>query len=165
MAEGNGTAPAREFNTETLRGDIRDAVLAEFKLMPKPWQQMNEAEQERIIARASDIADKLVGGTIDIVAARGLPSLAISVAKFTVDGNEIKGTYTAYAADENLLRIRHLADRRAIFVLADPADYEGEKKPAESDVVGDLAIPKSGPGTPTDEATFAKLGRGNGAAA
>jgi hypothetical protein len=38
MAKGNGNAkPIIEFNTETLRGDIRDKVLAEFKLMPKSW--------------------------------------------------------------------------------------------------------------------------------
>ncbi len=158
MAKGNGAqAPTPEFNTETLRGDIRDAVLSEFKLMPKPWQQMTEDEQERMITRATDISGKVVRGAVDLIAARGLPALPISIAKFTVEGAEIKGTYTAFADDENLLRIRHLAERRAMFVMASPDEYEGERKPAETEVVGDLAMPK---GERPDEAQLAKVGQG-----
>jgi hypothetical protein len=121
---------------------------------------MNEKEQERIITRATDIAQSVVIASVDLVAARGLASLPISVAKFTVDGSELKGTYTAYASDENLLRIRHLAERRAMFVMADPAEYEGERAPAETEVVGDLAIPK-GDEPRADEAALAMVGRGN----
>ena len=162
MGKGNGKAETSEptFDTETLRGDIRDAILTEFKQLPKPWQQMNEDEQERVITRATDIAGKVVVGAVDLVAARGLPALPISIAKFEVDGAELKGRYTAYATDENLLRIRHLADRRAMFVMADPEEYLGEKKPAETEVVGDLAMPKTGPGSPSDPKALEKIGRG-----
>lgn len=162
MAKANGAAKAPEtqeqFDSETLRGDVRDAVLSEFKLMPKPWQQMNEEEQGRIITRAIDIADKVVTGAVDLVAARGLAAMPISVGKFTVDGSEIKGTYTAFADDEALLRIRHLAERRAMFVMADPAEYQGERKPAEPEVVGDLAMPKDG--ERADAAALEQVGRG-----
>lgn len=159
MAKGNGKVETSEptFTTDTLRGDIRDAVLSEFKLMPKPWQQMNEDEQERMITRATDIAQKVVAGAVDLIAARGLPAMPISVAKFTVDGSEIKGTYTAFADDENLLRIRHLAEQRAMFVMASPDAYFGERKPAETEVVGDLAMPK---GERQDEAQLDMVGQG-----
>jgi hypothetical protein len=162
MAKGNGNgAQAPQFNTETLRGDIRDMVLSEFKLLPKPWQQMNEEEQERLINRADDVAAKLVNTAVDLIAARELPALAITVAKFTVDGSQIKGTYTCNADDGALLLIRDLSDKRAIFVLADPASYAGEKAPAETEVVGDLAMPKTGPGAPSDPVAESKIGRGN----
>lgn len=163
MAKGNGKAQEASepaFATETLRGDIRDMVLSEFKLLPKPWQQMTEDEQERLITRATDIAATVVSGAVDLIAARGLPAMPISVAKFTVDGSELKGTYTAFADDENLLRIRHLAERRAMFVMASPEDYLGERKPAETEVVGDLAMPKTGPGSPSDPKALEQVGRG-----
>lgn len=147
---------------ETLTGDIRDMVLTEFKHQPKPWQQMNEEEQQRLIDRAEDIAGQLVQRAVNIIAERGLPSLPITVGKFTVDAGELKGVFEAYASDDNLLRIRHLAGQRAMFVLASPDAYEGEKAPAEPENVGDLAIPKTGKGAPSDPEALKKVGRGNG---
>lgn len=144
MAGKNGkpenTTPS--IDTDTLRGDIRDAVLTELKQAEKSWRLMNEDEQERVITRAADIADTLVRRAVDLVAARGLDCLAITVGKFQVDAGSIKGTFEAYADDNSLLAIRHLADKRAMFVLADPQAYFGEKKPAEPEVIGDLAMPK-----------------------
>lgn len=162
MAENE---PTNELATETLRGDIRDDVLREFKHMPKSWQAMNEEEQQRIITRAADVADKLVRRAVDLVAARGLPALPIEVGKFTVDGAAIKGTFECYADDESLLRIKHLANKRAMFVLASPDAYNGEKGKPETEVVGDLAIPKEAVSAQAEE-NLAKVGRGkkNGAA-
>lgn len=131
-----------QFVTDTLRGDIRDAVLSEFKLMPKPWQAMNEDEQDRVIRRAQDIADNVVRSAVDLVAARGLPAIPIEVGKMTMDGAEIEGKFKCYADDETLLRARHLQNSRAMFVLASPAAFNGEEKPAETEVVGELGMPK-----------------------
>lgn len=144
-ANGNGKAPTTPtIDTETLRGDIRDILLIEFRQMPKPWQQMAEREQQEYIDRATKVADSLVRQAVDLIAARGLNSLAITVGKFTCEASAIKGNYEAYASDEALLSIRHLCDRRAMFVLADPSEYLGEKAPAKPDNVGDLAMPAGG---------------------
>jgi hypothetical protein len=155
-------AEAINLQTETLRGDIRDAVLTEFKQIPKPWQQSSEEDQERMIRRATDIADQLVRRAIDIIAERGLPALPIEVGKITVDGAACKGTFECYADDDNLLRIRHLQGSRAMFVLASPARFNGEQAPAETENVGDLAMPK-GDDTRADEENLAKIGQGKAA--
>lgn len=161
MSSENGAATATPLlDTKTLRGDIRDAVLTEFKHMPKQWQMMNEQEQQRAINRAEDIGRELVQRAVDLVAARGLPALAITVGKFTCEASEMKGTFEAYPSDENVLQIRHLCDRRAMFVLASPEDFKGERKPAEPENVGDLAMPKAKESDPAAEAT---LGRGKNA--
>lgn len=146
---------------DTLTDDIRDAVLAEFKLMPKPWQQMTEDEQHRIIDRASDIGANLVIKAIDLIAARGLPSLPIKVGKIVVEGAECKGTFECYADDDNLLRMRHLQGSRAMFVLASADAYNGETEQPKPDVVGDLAIPTTGQGAPSEPGIEATIGRGN----
>ncbi|MEO6381956.1 MAG: hypothetical protein ABIO35_08160 [Nitrobacter sp.] len=147
-----------KIETETLRGDVRDAILTEFKTIPKPWQAMNEDEQERIINRADDIANTLVRRAIDLIAARGLPSIPIEVGKMTMDGAEVEGKFKCYADDEMLLRARHLQNSRAMFVLASPDAFNGEEKKPEPDVVGDLAMPKG----PTDAEAIAHFGRKNG---
>jgi hypothetical protein len=131
-----------KLSAETLIGNIRDAVLTEFKQMPKPWQAMNEDEQSRLIDRSTDIGDTLVRQAVDLIAARDLPALPINVGKITVDGAECKGTFECFANDENLLRIRHLQGARAMFVLASPDAYAGETEKPQPEVVGDLALPK-----------------------
>jgi len=156
---------ATEIATTTLRGDIRDKILSEFKTMPKSWQAASEEEQERMISRAKDIADTLVRRAIDIVAAKGLPALAITVGKMTIEKSECKGSFECYADDESLLRIRHLQGSRAMLVLASPDAFNGEQKKPETDVVGDLAMPKGEPPR-ADEDLLAHVGQGkaNGAA-
>lgn len=126
---------------KTLRGDIRDLILSELKHVDCPWSKANEDEQQRRIDRSTDIADQVVRRAIDLIAARGLPALPIDVGKITVEGAECKGTFECYADDENLLRIRHLQGSRAMFVLASPSAYQGEKAPQVPDNVGSLAMP------------------------
>jgi hypothetical protein len=151
-----------ELNTESLRGDIRDRILTEFKHIPNVWPKMAESEQERLISRAQDIASELVRKAVDLVAERGLPALPIEVGKITIDGGACKGMFECYADDENLLRIRHLQGSRAMFVLASPDAFNGEKKPQETDNVGDLAMPK-GDEPRADEANLEQVGQGKAA--
>lgn len=155
-----------ELATTTLRGDIRDKILSEFKAIPKSWQTSSENEQSRLINRAKDIADSLVCRAIDIIAAKGLPALPITVGAMTIEQSACKGKFECFADDESLLRIRHLQGSRAMFVLASPDAFNGEQKKAETENVGDLAMPK-GDEPRADEANLAAVGTGkaNGAAA
>jgi hypothetical protein len=150
-----------DLNTDTLRGDIRDRILAEFKHVPNAWPKLAESEQDRLISRAQDIAGELVRKAVDLIAERGLPALPIEVGKITVDGGACKGNFECYADDENLLRIRHLQGKRAMFVLASPDAFNGERKPAEADVVGDLSMPKEG--ERADEQLLQQVGQGQAA--
>lgn len=152
-----------ELATDTLRGDIRDAVLSEFKTMPNVWQKMGEGDQERLIRRAEDVANTLVRRAIDIIAEKGLPALPIEVGKIEVDGSTCKGKFECYADDEALIRMRHLQGARAIFVLASPDRFNGEQGKAEADVVGDLAMPKSEEAGRADEANLEQVGKGKAA--
>jgi hypothetical protein len=147
---------------ETLRGDIRDAILGEFKAVPGAYPKLSEDEQQRLIHRAADIANRLVRDAIDVIAQRGLPALPITVGKITVDGSACKGAFECYADDENLLRIRHLQGSRAMFVLASPSRFNGEQKEAKPENIGDLAMPE--PEQRADEDALSKVGQGRAAA-
>lgn len=122
-----------ELASETMTGDIRDFLLSHLRDMQKPWAQMSQAEQKAKVELAEKAAENLVKNALETVAGRGLPFMVITVGKFTCDGAEMKGTYSAYASDENLLRARHLSERRALFVLADPDLYFGERHEAKTD--------------------------------
>lgn len=145
---------------ETLRGDIRDLILAEFKGMPKPWEKMAEHEQERMIHRASDIAGRLVRDGLDIVASRGFDHYAVELGEFTI-GEGIKGKFQA-AFDPEL--VGSLCSRRSstiMLIALDAKDFAGEREKAKPDNVGDLAMPKNGSGERPDAAALANVGRGS----
>ena len=126
---------------ETLRGDIRDALLTELKVGEKPWQQMNETEQERVIRRAETLASDLVNRVVTIVAHEGHPHLIGKVNKFTVkDGLKIEFGVAGLA--DNIVKLAQHSGDGAVLVLIAPAKYQGHRKPAEPDVIGDLGIPR-----------------------
>lgn len=164
MAKPKQTDVAEITEAKTLRGDIRDQILAEFKGMPKPWQQMNEAEQRRVIERASEIALMLVTRAVRIAAHEGAPHLTAEVGQFTVkDG--LKVQMAAAGTVENITR---LAEHRgaAVIVLVDPAKYHGERQKAQPDVVGDLRLPRpaSNGEAREDEANISRFAEHNASA-
>ena len=157
--EGAATA----LQADTLRKDIRNLILTEFKHAPGAWPKLSEGDQQRLISRAEDIAGTLVRRAIDVVAERGLPALPVEVGKMKVDGRTVKADFECYADDDNLLRMRHMQGTRAMLVLASPDRFNatnGEKEP-EPDNVGDLGIPK-GDGERPDADALAAVGRGKG---
>ena len=129
-----------EFVAETLRGDVRDAVLREFKAMEKPWAQMNEKEQERLIHRAVDIAHSLTNSAIRVAAHRGFAYLVAGVKQFTVT-DEIKTVVTCSATVENITKLAKHAGEM-VCVLISPTVFFGEREKATPDVVGELKLPK-----------------------
>jgi hypothetical protein len=151
---------------ESLKGDIRDALLTEIKQLKKPWEQMAEYEQERVIHRCRDIAGKLVHETVRITAARGFINMPVQLGKFTVEAEKgISCSFNMARSPENLLALGERIGSIVLIVPVDVHDFMGERKPAEADVVGDLRMPKngqptSGPGAPSDPDAEAKLGRG-----
>lgn len=142
---------------ETLRGDIRDVLLTEFKLRPKAWEAMNENEQESVINRIENITRDLVRRAVDIVAHEGHPYLVGKVNKFTVKAGPegLKIEFGAAGLADNIVKLVQHSGDGAVLVLISPAKYQGQRKPAEPDVIGDLGIPRP------DEAQINKFLQGD----
>lgn len=147
---------AEKIALETMRGDIRDALLTEFKSRPKAWQQMNEQEQDSIIFRLNHIAQGLVDRAVYVVAHQGAPYLAGEVNKFTVkDGLKIE--FGSAGLAENIIKLAEHSGA-AVLVLIEPRKYQGQRADAKPDVVGDLKMPRER----QDEAQLAQVGKGAG---
>lgn len=156
---------------ERLFRNIRDEILREFKTGEKPWQKMNQDEQQRIIDRVESIARGLILEAIDITAARGFDCYDVTLGNFTVkrdsDGIKFIEAKISTQFDAELLASlgKHIG-MEVILVARDKADFFKDTTKAKPDVVGTLAMPvPTGPGAPSDDAAIAALGRGNGAAA
>lgn len=128
---------------ESLKGDVRDAILQMVKGLAKPWAKMTEWEQESAIRQCADIAGKLVHETVRITASRGFDHIPVSLGTFTVDAEKgIQSKFAMARTPDNLVAMGERLGSIVLLIPMDVHEFMGEKKPAEADVVGDLAMPK-----------------------
>jgi len=119
-------------NTDTLSGDIRDALLTHVRSMRIPWAMLAEDEQQATIDAITETAKSAVRQVAHLVAERGFSHLAVTIGKWSVSG----GLAISLSAAGTVENIRSLAERTgpgAVLVLTDIADFIGEKAPAKAD--------------------------------
>ena len=76
---------------DTLRGDIRDSLLAWFKAQPKHWSMMSEAEQRNLADSADRYSRTLVKDACQIIAAAERPCIVATLVEYKEkDGVEAK---------------------------------------------------------------------------
>lgn len=118
--------------SETLTGDIRDAMLDRIKALKKPWAQMSEADQRDLVHGLNSAAFELVRGAVEIIAQDGRTVIRASLESATVkDGIDAK----IHLAKSDPMR-HELLDAVGSLVLiaiASTDPYRGERKPAETD--------------------------------
>jgi hypothetical protein len=123
---------AIELETETLSGDVRDAILNKFRNQQKPWQQMTEAEQSMFNNSIDSTARYLVTQAVKLVAAEGRKTIAAVVDSITVkDG--IKATVTLPKSDEQRHNLIDSQGQTVLIVVVDTEKFNGEKEPAPVD--------------------------------
>jgi len=117
---------------ETLRGDLRDAMLDRFRNTKRPWAAMTETEQREVADQFDAAARHLVQEATRIIAAGGRQTIVATVDSITVkDG--IKVVAKVPMTEESLLQLG-LAQGHAILIVAASSDqYSGESNPPEID--------------------------------
>lgn len=117
---------------ETLKGDIRDRLLAIVKAMPKPFEGLDEKGQTLLAEAVGLIAERLIFGAIEIVHAEGAPSL-----RMTVDGVSFKKGVRVTLQGSRRDPYRHLladaTDADVLVVIEGAARFMGEAAPPAID--------------------------------
>lgn len=120
------------FNLETLRGDIRDGLLARLKTQPKPWSVMSETEQQTLIDGCDRLADNLVRKAVDMLAANGRDTIQGTLEQYT-HKDEIKAVIKIGNHAENTESLREMVGGRVLIVSSDPSQFLGQKDEAKPD--------------------------------
>jgi hypothetical protein len=127
----------------TLSGDIRDVLLTHMRSMRVPWAMLSEDEQRDKIEAATKCGEDVVRRAVQAVAIGGFPAVVVSVGSVKFDkGVEIK--LTAAGIVENIVRLAEHGKQSAVLVLAESANYFGDRAPARPD--------KQQPGLPLEDA-------------
>lgn len=117
--------------SETLLGDVRDALLDRIRNLPKPWAAMTTSEQSEMIDGCTRAASHLVNETARIIAANGFPTISGKLVKAQVkDGMQLQIDVSRH--DPQRLTVIDSVDRPVLIVFAEPDMFMGEKAPAKT---------------------------------
>lgn len=117
---------------ETLSGDMRDAMLTHVRSMKVPWAMLNEEEQAEKIDAIQRGCQDIVRRACAAISHRGFPHVTVAVGAIKIDkGLEIK--LGAAGTVDNITRLANHGKASAILVLAESADFFGERGPAKPD--------------------------------
>jgi hypothetical protein len=152
MAAKNGHAAAddrtkrlkdrQDLQATTLRGDIRDVVLRLVRELPDHWKKMAGGAQEDVIERIERLAATIVDQTVDIVTSRGADSQVVRLGKISADKGMIECKFTVPYSNEALIALGTRQGQEVVLIARDTEQFKGEREKAESDNIGDLAIPR-----------------------
>lgn len=125
-------ASLAEFVTDTLVGDLRDALLGRLKAMPKPWTTMSEGEQQSLIDGCTNAARTLVALAAQIIAANGQPHIVATLEQVLIKD----GAKLVLKASRHTPEIHDFIDAAGatvVLALADTQSFGGERSPAKPD--------------------------------
>lgn len=116
----------------TLSGDIRDALLTHLRTIRVPWAMLAEDEQAACIYQVEHAAEAAVRRIANIVAANHKPHVVGTINKYTVK-NDIRVEFNVTSLVANICALAEHGKAGAVLVLANAADFIGERAPAKPD--------------------------------
>ena len=75
---------AREMTAETVGKDLLQALLAELRLLPKPWEQLPQGRQDDVIDRLRRRVETNVKMAVHLLAAQGRIVVAGAMDQITI---------------------------------------------------------------------------------
>lgn len=118
--------------TETLSGDVRDALLTHLRSIKVPWAMLSEEEQQEHITAISNTAEHAVRRIVGLVAGGGMPAVIGTIKKFTVT-DAIKVEFLVSSLVANICALAEHGKTQAVLVLSNATEFLGEHAPAKPD--------------------------------
>lgn len=117
--------PLIDLAADTLRGDVRDSLLAWFKAAPKAWPFMGEREQRDLAEAADRYAGQMVKLACQIIAAGERPCIVAKLVEYKEkDGVEAK---LKLASKGDIVAALHEACGKEVLIVTSGAEeYLGE---------------------------------------
>lgn len=150
-----------EFDTGTVFGDMRDAILDLFKHRPKMWSAMSAGEQQDTVRHIEGLAKSILGKVVLVVAQDDSDTIqATLLGQFAVKNETIEAKLKIEHADsEVLLDLYQLAGHRVVIVSADDKRFMSTRRDPEIEPdQRDLGLPNNAepqPKPPADDSDLA----------
>lgn len=117
---------------ETLRGDIRDAMLSRIRHMKTSWSLCTEAEQAEIVNGLELAAKNLVRGVVRELSAHEFPHAVVTLGEVKIGGSKgIEAKITCQNIEVNRNTLGDHVGQMVQVVMIDSENFMGEREPAE----------------------------------
>lgn len=124
--------PLVDLAADTLRGDIRDSLLAWFKAQPKAWPLLSEREQRDLADAADRYSGELVKSACKIIAAGERPCIVATLTEYREkDGVEAK--LKLPSRGEVVAQLHEACGREVLIVTSGAEEFMGEAGAAKID--------------------------------
>lgn len=121
-----------EFDPSTLTGDVRDVLLTHIRSIKVPWSMLSEEEQIDKIMAITECGKDVVRRVCHTIIKGGFPSVDVLIGPIKIDKDiEVKIHASPIALNVELLAAH--VKQNAVLILAESADYFGERAPAKPD--------------------------------
>lgn len=124
-------AEGAEFESGTLTGDLRDAMLDMFRNRKKPWDMLSESEQRDMATGLDNVARVFLRKAVVVVAEQDAPSVHAKLSGFNIKDGAIKGTFSAVGDIESVTRLFALDGHEVILLSADSRPFHGQRRDPE----------------------------------
>ena len=120
----NAPQDIRNMTADTIGKDLLSALLAELRLLPKPWEQLAKSKQDDVIDRLRKRVETNVKMAVHLLASDGRTVVAGALEQITIkDG--VKAVVKFGAGAPNLHDLFDVAGKEVLVVVANAADYTG----------------------------------------
>lgn len=118
--------PLIEMASDTLRGDVRDALLGWIRALPKAWPYMSETEQRDAADAADRFSREITKRACSIIAANERPCIIAKLVEYKEkDGVEAK--LKLASTGEVVAQLHEACGREVLLVASGYEDVEGER--------------------------------------
>lgn len=114
--------PASYIAHELLVHDLVDSGLFELKNLHSPYSKLNEGQQQEVIERLTEAAEKAVHNAIAIISSRNVSTIEVTMKEVKFNSKQLTLTSIVDAKDPNRHDLIDSAGRLCLLVMA-PDDY------------------------------------------
>jgi len=124
-------AEEADFESGSLVGDIRDALLDLFRARLKPWAQMSAGEQADTNRGLESMAKTLLRKLVRVVAEQDDVSVHATLKGYAVDGDTFKLKVVAKGDAETAAELFNMDGHEVIMIRADARQHFGQRRDGE----------------------------------
>jgi hypothetical protein len=124
--------PIGELAADTLRGDIRDAMLSWLKAQRKPWGEMAEHEQRGVVSAVESAADNLVRQACLQIASKERPFIRATLVEYG-EKEGIQAKLKLASTGEVVSFLHESVGRHVLIINSGIDEFSEERAPAAVD--------------------------------
>lgn len=126
------TQEAMDLAAATLKGDVREVLLHNFKNAKKPWPALSQDEQEQIVENFDNQAEELIRNICDVIASKGQESILVTLSGVASKDSDIVAKIKTKKTPESWAAMGAVDGYPVTLIINSADQYMGQRGPAET---------------------------------